>query len=256
MPVLDNFAEYRALLDSIPREEWRKPMTASRMDKFLTIDGGLASSFVATRARKGRPVRVFGTIVGTRAGPHIISKQYRILDVLAAAKADGHSVKRDRNTQVRVDYDAINDALLKAKKELADCERQLAQSKQLAAVLETPGLMRVASEVGIANETQIIAAARSFENQSGIYFLVKADKVVYVGQSVNVPARVATHRSQGVKDFDAAAFIPAPKSKLDALETLYIALFQCEANRFSNGLRAGQLCTPLPVEHVLHGRFS
>jgi hypothetical protein len=49
--------------------------------------------------------------------------------------------------------------------------------------------------------------------------LIDSGKVVYVGQSVNVYARIASHHD---KVFDSFAFIPCDKKILDSLESLYI----------------------------------
>lgn len=57
---------------------------------------------------------------------------------------------------------------------------------------------------------------------SGIYFLWKTDRIVYVGQSRNGLARILTHLAEGVKDFDALSFLRCPVGKLDEVERHYI----------------------------------
>lgn len=42
---------------------------------------------------------------------------------------------------------------------------------------------------------------------SGVYFLLKEDVVVYVGQSTNCAARVNVHVTSGIKDFDSYSII-------------------------------------------------
>lgn len=54
----------------------------------------------------------------------------------------------------------------------------------------------------------------------GVYFLIKAGRVVYVGQSVQVGSRVLAHL--GAKDFDAAVYLPVPESELSAVEGAFI----------------------------------
>ena len=62
-------------------------------------------------------------------------------------------------------------------------------------------------------------------NRSGIYFLLKGDKVVYVGQTINnVYMRIGTHMQQG-KDFDSYYFIECSEFELDDLEAYYILIF-------------------------------
>lgn len=63
----------------------------------------------------------------------------------------------------------------------------------------------------------------------GLYFLCKARTVVYVGQSVDVYARLNHHRDQ--KLFDTAYVWPCPKSELDAMEGAFIRILQPSLNR-------------------------
>lgn len=43
---------------------------------------------------------------------------------------------------------------------------------------------------------------------AGVYFLLKGETIVYVGQSMNCEARVHTHVVSGKKDFDTYSIIP------------------------------------------------
>lgn len=64
----------------------------------------------------------------------------------------------------------------------------------------------------------------------GVYFLLRDREVVYVGQSVNVLGRLATHISDGTKRFDRWCYITAKKDELDELEGFYITLLRPEHN--------------------------
>ncbi len=57
--------------------------------------------------------------------------------------------------------------------------------------------------------------------------LVKGDRVVYVGQSINVFARISGHH---IKDFESFAFIPCNQTILDRLESLYIHILRPPLN--------------------------
>lgn len=70
----------------------------------------------------------------------------------------------------------------------------------------------------------------------GIYFLCVEDEVVYVGQSVNVPARIMTHiqesrRSAG-KTFDPLRifYLPVPESELLSVESEFICRLKPKYN--------------------------
>jgi hypothetical protein len=55
-----------------------------------------------------------------------------------------------------------------------------------------------------------------------VYFLYNREKVVYVGQSRTLKWRIETHLSEGIKRFDAVAFIPCTIDRLLSIETHYI----------------------------------
>lgn len=82
-------------------------------------------------------------------------------------------------------------------------------------------------EMAIVHE----AYKRKTHIHAGVYFLIKKYKIVYVGQSVNVIQRVRSHRSEGVKDFDAYNFILCKPEELNALESIYIHRFSPEHNQ-------------------------
>ena len=68
----------------------------------------------------------------------------------------------------------------------------------------------------------------------GVYILLLAGVVVYVGQSVNVPARLRAHRAGGVVAFDDAVFIPCAKKDLKRLEGERIAALRPTHNLMHN----------------------
>lgn len=68
----------------------------------------------------------------------------------------------------------------------------------------------------------------AFEYPPAIYFLCKANEVVYVGQSIGIASRLAQHRR--VKDFDRAFFLPVPRAELDAVEGAFIRLLKPKLN--------------------------
>jgi hypothetical protein len=63
-----------------------------------------------------------------------------------------------------------------------------------------------------------------------VYFLIKGGCVVYVGQTVNLPSRIARHRETN-KVFDRTLFLPVPQSNLDEVERALIATLDPMLNR-------------------------
>jgi hypothetical protein len=66
----------------------------------------------------------------------------------------------------------------------------------------------------------------------GIYFLVDGDEVVYVGQSVDVAARVPQHTLD--KTFSRSVFLPVAASDLTAVEHAFIHLLRPKYNKSEN----------------------
>ena len=70
------------------------------------------------------------------------------------------------------------------------------------------------------------------ESVIGIYFLIKDKKIVYVGQSTNIFARVGAHKMD--KDFDKAVYFECPSTELDDLEYELINILQPQYNKTGN----------------------
>jgi hypothetical protein len=83
------------------------------------------------------------------------------------------------------------------------------------------------SSKAMLTEEDIVNGSAPWTLSTGVYFLIADDKIVYVGQSVNVYARIASHYD---KPFNKFAFIPCESKCLDGLESLYIHVFRPPLN--------------------------
>ena len=95
-------------------------------------------------------------------------------------------------------------------------------------------------------ESSIVDAARQWVPPTGIYFLIKEKKIVYIGQSTNIFTRITTHAKY--KKFDSYSYIPCDQSILDKLESLYIHVYQPELNGF---LSEGRKHAPIQLHELL-----
>lgn len=89
---------------------------------------------------------------------------------------------------------------------------QTARSVDLSAQLGPPDVLRP------------LAALQSVpvvNTGGGVYFLVAGERVIYVGQSVNVFSRVGSHLESKV--FDRAFYLPLPNAELDLVESAFIS---------------------------------
>jgi hypothetical protein len=80
-------------------------------------------------------------------------------------------------------------------------------------------------------ESDIVSAARKGRSLCGVYFLILDSKVVYVGQSVNIPSRISQHRQDKGKEFDKYHYIECDERDLDEVEQFYIRKFKPSQNK-------------------------
>tara|TARA_R100000501_G_C2563881_1_gene73431 strand:- start:42 stop:647 length:606 start_codon:yes stop_codon:yes gene_type:complete len=62
-----------------------------------------------------------------------------------------------------------------------------------------------------------------------VYFLLEGIEIVYVGQSINVSARVSQHTQD--KDFSKVLYLPIVKENLDVVERFFIERLQPKYNK-------------------------
>jgi len=105
------------------------------------------------------------------------------------------------------------------------------------------------SAFGIPTADELAAASFDVTACCGIYFLLRAGCVMYVGQSGNVLTCIGQHMRERAKDFDAATFMPCKPSRLDATETLMIHAHRPPLN--GDWTRPSSIPTPLRLETIL-----
>lgn len=220
--------------DFIPRDKFRAWLKASELNKLAMFDGIFAASYAARLARSGRP-----------APCH--DNRYRLIDLVARANAHGHSVTQPPDgtlavQSLRATADELRATIaeLEAKKAIL-----AAQVYQADSVHALRGHAKALTGATLLTEAEIVASSESLADCCGVYFLVKEGAVVYVGQSVNVHARIAQHRQQ--KEFDRFGFVPCDESALDVLESLYIHVLRPTLN----GMQSGAPCAPLRLDKLL-----
>ena len=89
----------------------------------------------------------------------------------------------------------------------------------------------------LLTEKEVVSSAIMLPvNESGIYFLIIADRVAYVGQSKSLNARITEQCRRGISK---VAWMLLPKEDLDKYESLYIHAFKPAWNGGSKkGMRA------------------
>lgn len=101
----------------------------------------------------------------------------------------------------------------------------------------------------LLSEHEIVQSSTPASRLCGVYFLIEKGRIVYVGQSVNVTSRVASHH--GIKAFDAFAYVPCEPNQLDVLESLYIHYLQPTLNSGVTLAKDGVKAAPLNLQDLL-----
>ena len=84
--------------------------------------------------------------------------------------------------------------------------------------------------LSLEDGASIAARKVLFQRITGIYFLLRKDKVVYVGKSINIIARVFKHNYK----FDSFSYIECAADDLDLYEVAYISKFKPRYNCYHN----------------------
>jgi hypothetical protein len=193
----------------IPKEVFRMPMTPHMADKYLRIDNITVGGYIGRCERLGRPI------------PFKFSngKRYRILDIVARAKADGLSINPTADKIIITDIDELKIQKEKLKLELKLLQQQIHEVTHILAFDKASIKLTNAT---LLTEEEIIAGKIGLPSTSGIYFLIKDNEVVYVGQSIAISTRVRTHMQENCKDFNYYAYIECKQEHLNIMESLYI----------------------------------
>jgi hypothetical protein len=168
------------------------------------------------------------------------------LEKMAHTRFLNKQIEMKRRSQQLSEFDELSRSIVRLKKQKDELEANIKQIlPQTKTIFEDACL----TDITIHNEFEIIAASVPFKPMCGIYFLIKEKKVVYVGQSVNVPARVASHFHDKQKSFENVAIIECHPDQLDVWETLYIHLLRPEQNGKGN-TESGKT-TPMSLKEII-----
>lgn len=138
-------------------------------------------------------------------------------------------------TELRKKDAACEAAILKVRAEVSEA---IAGSAAMLAAIRLEVDTKLAQFLIDFEQSFSIDVTERSQARCGVYFLRKADVIVYIGQSTNVYSRVATHERD--KDFDSVTFVPCAKEQLDDLEGFYIRLIKPPLNGYSSQQALGR----------------
>ncbi len=143
-------------------------------------------------------------------------------------------VNRKRYTKVfRLKEEAERWAAAKESGLRSEADKRRTTHSEVLSKMLSPRLL-AALEKTAYTHSEIVSAAIPCSPPSGIYFLIFSGEVVYVGQSVDIFARIGSHlRECRVRPwFDSFSYMLADKSRLDDLEEWYSAALVPKFNKF------------------------
>lgn len=77
---------------------------------------------------------------------------------------------------------------------------------------------------------EIVKSAIPVVVNCGVYFLIDKGRIIYVGQSINVMARVSRHLRED-KGFDSFAVVTCKREELDKTEEMYLMALMPRLNK-------------------------
>lgn len=84
----------------------------------------------------------------------------------------------------------------------------------------------------LLNEEIILSRAQkiNFAEKTGIYFLIKENKIVYIGQTINFDARISQHIQKKRIVFNSVYYLPISDVEMKFVEEKYIKKFKPRYN--------------------------
>ena len=159
---------------------------------------------------------------------------------IAAKGVATRRANKEREMAIRED---AKQRVIGLKTEIEKLEAKLAGLQRLEIMNELSTALTTKALLGAE---EIVNASMPWDNMSGVYFLVEGDEIVYVGQAVNVYARISQHAL--TKTFSRYAFVPCKPDMLDRLESLYIHVLRPKLNGNIHGMAK---LAPIPLDELI-----
>ncbi len=223
-------------------------LTLGAMNKIFMVDGISTGAYVQRLSRNGFEFE-------REKVPHPASSGYKYIyrmgDIIAKAVLDGSTIAPSKVAQSVEIHESLKKeheqllaevAQLKAKKAelVLDVSRLVGNLSDLSPMLKQTKFSLIPKEI-LIDKSKCYGSVKT----CGIYFLIKDNEIVYIGQSVNIASRVADHTG---KDFDSVSYVACEQNKLDILESLYILAYQPKLN----GMAGVRPSTPISLNRIIN----
>lgn len=226
--------------DWIGKDEFRKLMAGYSIGKLFTIGGVPPTSYLAQREKAGRPISFVSGPKNESGYRGIAKRLYRPVDVFIAAKADGLEIWKapaklsteetvSRTAAARRELETLEAKIARRRSTLSRTDRQIKERSTALEELPTPLPPQADLQLARLDEHEIIVRSIPMSD-TGIYFLVSENSIVYVGRSVSFITRLQDHLRDEGKTFDRVYFLPCSSEEIDHLERAYIQKFRPPLN--------------------------
>jgi hypothetical protein len=220
-----------------------EPVTRGKLNTFFRVGDLLPASFIQKMQYEGKEIPSIKE--EWDRGPHGYRILYTPADVIQAAKREKFKINESRFVTEERERE---NRLAQIREEQKQNQERLEKLHEVALEVLPDSL----HSKGLLNEQEIVAAAQNHIVPSGVYFLCDTSNVVYVGQSINIPARIRQHETDGYKEFTSWAYVECPPHALNFLETLYILSLKPKYNRGKDG----RLYAPMSWDTLLQNNWT
>ena len=153
----------------------------------------------------------------------VIGRYYQTHEVMAWKGGDKKLARRSRKNTPQ-DYESLKAQIKSSEQTIAKLKTiNTRMEKELREFTSGP------SDLGLLPRGELLRMSRLSRRLIGVYFLIRNKEIVYVGQSISIYSRVASHHAD--KEFTHFSYVECPSSHLRSLEALYIAKFSRVLNR-------------------------
>jgi hypothetical protein len=207
-------------------------LTRGNIEKLITIQGKSIQWFLTTYKINVDKKENCNNGKGYR-------NLYRLGNVIDKANALGLIVTKSKHElETMEECNLAKDEISYLKKHIETLQKEIEKKehtlKILRAHIEICGRkVKQLVDQPLLDEDAILLLAGIRKKRCGIYFLIKNDEIVYVGQSVNIHNRIATH--ENVKDFDRFTYVECEQRDLSRIEAMYIDMYKPKYNYNSIG---------------------
>lgn len=247
--MIEQNEQIEGLPDFIDCSMLDQKLTTTSISKLFTVGGMAASSYIYKLEREERPLAF---IKESCSSVHGFRKLFLVSDVLGAAIKDGISIGAPKKKAEKEKTENLTLTQKRLKSEISEL-RQIKLDLQKELRLMTGNLSDIAPVLGqtrfsLVPQSDLIKKSLSYGDACGVYFLIKDNEIVYIGQSINIASRITQHRD---KEFDSVSYVACHRSELDVLESLYILAYKPPLNGVAGGNGDSRPSTPISLQIII-----